>query len=158
MNMKSALTSVMLILTLAARAQTSHGSTNLVPVTILVTESNAALVADFQSNGVPIDTVITLGAKAALNQARGRLLDLVNHSSYDELATAYPRLVPILDSDAPASIQEQQLRALVSMQLSKVRTSGDATQVFTLLQAAQDSVRRKQSNPGSISTNLPPAH
>ena len=131
-------------------------ATNLVATTIFLTPSNAALVADFQSNAVPLDSVITLGAKAALNQARGRLLDEVNHLSFDELAAAYPQLVPIIDSSSTPAIQLQQLRTLASMQLSKVKTPGDARRIFSLIEAAQDTVRRQASPSNSVSSNAPP--
>jgi hypothetical protein len=145
------------ILPIVAQAQTNRiTDTNLVAVTIYLTPANAALVADFQSNNVPMDTVVLLGAKAALNQARGRLYDEVKQLSFAELAAAYPQLVPIIDSNSPPTIQEQQLRTLVAMQLSKVRTSADATQVFELIQAARDTVRKK-AQPGPSPAANPPS-
>ena len=140
----------------AAHAQTNGLATNLVPVTIYLTPANAALVADFQSNDVPLDSVITLGARATLNQARGRLLDEISHLPYKDLAAAYPQLVPITDTNATPAIQEQQLRTLVSMQLSKIKNSGDACRMYALIQAAQHGGPVGNPNGNAASTNAPP--
>lgn len=161
MNLKSANVPVLLLamalLPSAAHAQTNSVATNLVPVTIHLTPANAALVADFQSNDVPLDSVITLGARATLNQARGRLLDEISHMPYKNLAAVYPQLVPITDTNASPSIQEQQLRTLVSMQLSKIKSSGDACRMYALIQAAQHGGPAGIPNGNAASTNVPPA-
>ena len=136
MNLKFAFTLAMALLASVLHGQTNVAGTNLVPVVIHLTPANAALVADFQSNDVPLDSVITLGARATLNQARGRLLDEINHMSFKDLAGAYPQLVPITDTNAPLPVQEQQMRTLVSMQLSKIKTPGDACRLYALIGAA----------------------
>jgi len=127
-------------LPLFIQAQTDDSDTNKAPVVIYVSRANAALITDFESNGVPVDTIITLGARAALNQARGRLLDQINHMTLPQLAAAYPQLVSIVDTNASESIQEQQLRSMALMQLSRVKTSGDANRVYSLNYFAETNI------------------
>lgn len=153
--MKSLLAIFLSSLPLLVRAQ-SDAATNKIPVVIYVSSANASLIADFQSNGVPVDTIIVLGAKAALNQAKGRLLEQINHMTLSQLSAAYPQMLSIMDTNAPQTVQEQQLRTLALMQLSRVKTSGDANRVYSLNYSAQQ-VQTKDSctNPPVFTTPQP---
>jgi len=115
-------------------AQSNAPST--VAVTIVVSPSSAAAIANLQSNGVPMDAVIALGAETVLATAQVRLRQQLDEMSYEQVAAAYPALVPLIDRKADPQIQWEQLRYLAAMQLSRVHTVSDANAVVARHMAA----------------------
>jgi len=123
--MKSAITAIAALFW-AFNSPAQSNPSAPVAVTIMVSPSSAATLASLQSNGVPMDAVIAQGAEAALATAQIRLRQQLDVMSYEQVAAAYPALVPLVDGTADPQIQWQQLRHLAAMQLSRVHTISDA--------------------------------
>jgi hypothetical protein len=122
-----------------------------VPVTILVSPASAATIADLQSNGVPMDTVISLGARDAFSKAQIRLRQQMEGMSLQQLSAAYPTLASLTDTNADPAIQWQQMRQLAAMQLSRVHNATEVNAVAAKHLAAMRAFPKPGVDPNAAS-------